>query len=363
MFPVDLAEVCITTCNVGTRVGILNTTKTFYSIIPQKQKGIPLIYRLFLFLFFFTLSLFGRYDAEAVKSCPDYDNMKHTRNTGHVVLHPAESYTVLQKHKGQMLLLLKGENPAQRWVDEECFSNESKNTKGEESTPYTKHTKKYENSAKHQDLLLALSWHNAFCETHRSRKECQRSLFSFGKTSNIEDRFVLHGLWPQPRNNVYCNVEKYLVSLDKHKQWNRLPEPELDAELKEELSKVMPGVNSNLHRHEWIKHGTCYGTDAQDYFEKAVHLTEQVNRSKVSSFFLRNMGKSVTLQQVRYQFDSSFGKGTGKRVELRCYKGLISELWLHLGSEGEDLASMLRNGKAIYSRCQKGIVDRAGYGR
>ncbi|WP_241497453.1 ribonuclease T2 family protein [Sulfurovum riftiae] len=322
-----------------------------------------MIYRLFLFLLFFTLSLFGRYDAAAVKMCPAFDNMKHTKNTGHVVLHPEESYTVLQKHKGQMLLLLKGENPAQRWVDEECFSEESKNTESKKKIAYTKHTKKYENSAKHQDLLLALSWHNAFCETHRSRKECQRSLFSFGKNSYREDRFVLHGLWPQPREKVYCNVAQDLVSLDKHRQWNRLPEPELDAKLKEELSKVMPGVISNLHRHEWIKHGTCYGSGAQNYFEKAVRLTEQVNRSKVSQFFLRNMGKSVTLQQVRYQFDSSFGKGAGKRVELRCYNGLISELWLHLGSEGDDLASMLKNGKAIYSRCQRGIVDRAGYGR
>ena len=322
-----------------------------------------MIYRLFLFLFFFTLSLFGRYDAAAVKVCPAFDNMKHTKNTGHVVLHPMESYTVLRKHKGQLLLLLKGQNPAQRWVDEECFSNGSNNTEDKETIAYAKHTKKYEKCVKQQGLLLALSWHNAFCETHQSRKECQRSFFSFGKTSNIENRFVLHGLWPQPRNNVYCKVEKNLVSLDKHKQWNRLPEPKIDSELKARLRKVMPGVNSNLHRHEWIKHGTCYGSSAQNYFEEAVHLTEQVNSAKVSQFFLRNMGRSVTLRQVRYQFDSSFGKGAGKRVELRCYKGLITELWLHLGSQGDDLASMLKNGKIIHSRCQKGIVDRAGYGR
>ena len=317
---------------------------------------------LFLFLLM-VFPLLARYEAAPTLNCPAYNNMRHTQNSHNVRLDTNREYTVLRHHKGQILLLIQGEQPVQRWVDEECFSDGSNSTEGEETTAYTKHTKKYENSTKHQDLLLALSWHNAFCETHRSRKECQRSLFSFGKSSYREDRFVLHGLWPQPRNNIYCKVEKNLVSWDKHKQWNRLPEPKIDSELKVKLAKVMPGVNSNLHRHEWIKHGTCYGSGAQNYFEKAVRLTEQVNSSKVSSFFLHNMGKSVTLQQVRYQFDSSFGKGTGKRVELRCYKGLISELWLHLGSEGEDLASMLRNGKAIHSRCQKGIVDRAGYGR
>jgi ribonuclease T2 len=306
-----------------------------------------------------TLSLFARYDAVAVKSCPAFNNMKHTKNTGHVMLQPQENYTVIRKYKGQMLLLLKGENPAQRWVDEACFSDKRNS---EENDVYTKHTKKYESGTGSQDLLLALSWHNAFCETHRSRKECQRGLFSFEK--NRDNHFVLHGLWPQPQNNDYCNVERPFITADKYGKWNKLPEPKLTAETMNALKEVMPGITSNLHRHEWIKHGTCYGTDAETYFKDAIALTNTVRRSKISDFFKKYTGKRVTLTRIRELFDECFGKGTGSRVELRCNRGMITELWLHLGSgENKELSSLLQNGKRVHSRCQRGIIDSAGYGR
>lgn len=320
--------------------------------------------RSFFLMLIMTFSLFARYEAVPAGNCPAYNNMKHTQNSHNVHLDTDREYTVLQHHKGQILVLVKGENPAQRWVDENCFSSKTpaydtyKN-----STVKSEHTKKYQKSVKPKYSLLALSWHNAFCETHRSRKECQRDLFSFGGKRYRESHFVLHGLWPQPRNNIYCDVDKTLVSLDKHHQWSRLPEPELDSELKEKLAKVMPGVSSNLQRHQWVKHGSCYGTNAQTYFKDAIALTEQVNGSKVSRFFVNNVGKRATLKQVRFLFDNTFGKGSGKRVELRCQNGLITELWLHLGNGGNDLASALKSGKPVYSRCQSGIIDRAGYGR
>ena len=64
--------------------------------------------------------------------------------------------------------------------------------------------------------ILVLSWHNAFCQTHRYKKECKRALFQRFE----ESRFVLHGLWPQPKNNVYCNVDESIITLDKRGQWN-----------------------------------------------------------------------------------------------------------------------------------------------
>ena len=310
-----------------------------------------------IFLLVMALSLFARYEVAPTENCPAYNNMKHSQNSHGVHLDTGRKYTVLQHHKGQVLVLVKGEQPAQRWVDESCFP-------ARREPEISEHTKKYEYAEKPKYLLLALSWHNAFCETHRSRKECQRSLSSFGQKRSKEDGFVLHGLWPQPHSRVYCKVPKTLVFLDKHHRWNRLPEPDIESELRRALSGVMPGVSSNLHQHQWVKHGSCYGTDAQRYFEDAVHLTEQVNASKVSRFFVQNTGKRVTLQQVRFLFDSAFGKGAGRRVELRCRQGLVTELWLHLGKADEtDLSVMLRNGKAARSQCQSGIIDRAGYGR
>ena len=151
--------------------------------------------KLILIFIFFTVSLLARHDAFPTQECPAFNNMKHTKNTHGVHLDTKEKYTILKHYKGQNLILVKGEQPAQRWVDDSCFSKHSEfsnpvNVEKVESstisiedelstaainTDIAKHTKKYEyiNTNKYQNKniskynLLALSWHNAFCETNR----------------------------------------------------------------------------------------------------------------------------------------------------------------------------------------------------
>ncbi len=322
--------------------------------------------KLIIVFIIFMVSLVAREEAFATKECPAFNNMKHSKNTHAVHLDTKQKYAILRYHKGQVLILIKGEQPAQRWVDDECFAksnNGSKNTDIIVDTKKYKNTNinKYNNPKLSQQNILALSWHNAFCETHRFKKECKGNIFYVSKNKYHEKHFVLHGLWPQPRDKTYCGVDRKLVAMDKHKQWNRLPPLGLNEDVKRKLTKVMPGVSSNLHRHEWIKHGTCYGKDVNRYFEDAVSLVEQVNDSKVGVFFTKNIGKHVTLQQIRVLFNRHFGVGTGKSVELKCKDGLITELWLHLGSGSDDLRELLKKGKQTRSRCQNGLIDRAGF--
>ena len=327
--------------------------------------------------------MFARFDAKPSHTCEAFNNMKHTKNTHHVFLDISRSYTILKHHKGQNLVLVKGEQPAQRWVDDSCFLRPSKKTNQSNVSPVkstvinikdelnqaalkmsrSKHTKKYEKPNTSKQNLLTLSWHNAFCETHLYKKECKRGLLVGLKKKYSERHFVLHGLWPQPKSKMYCGVSKKHVGMDKHKQWNRLPDIGLSATTKDALKDVMPGFSSNLHKHEWFKHGTCYGTDAEQYYKDAASLVSQVNDSKVGTFFMKNIGKVVTLKQVRHLFDTSFGMGTGKHVEMKCKGGLMTELWLHLGSGHNDLATLLKSGKITRSRCQKGRIDKAGFGR
>lgn len=324
---------------------------------------------LFLLL---TLGLFARYEAYPTQSCPAFNNLKHTKNTHNITLDTKREYTVLKKHKGQYLIIVKGENPAQRWVDGSCFDEQIQKSTSKESTKqellnfasadrFIDEVLGKEKVVKSKDNILALTWHNAFCETHRYKKECKRSGFALGKGKYSERHFVLHGLWPQPRSKVYCNVDKELVQVDKHGQWQHLPCLVMEEETEKRLEKVMPGYASGLHKHEWIKHGTCYGTDADVYFEDSVNFTEQFNNSKAGKFFSNQMGKRVTLQQIRSQVDRSFGQGAGKRVELRCKNGMITELWLHLGSGSDDLGTLLKRGKVVRSKCQGGMVDKAGF--
>lgn len=324
---------------------------------------------------------FARFEAYPTKECSAYNNMKHSKNSHNVQLNKNVKYTVLKHYKGQNLVLIKGEQPTQRWVDDSCFSKLKKKTNRsnvsrakpevvniEDELTFatlniarTKHTKNYQSNISSKQNLLALSWHNAFCETHRYKKECKRGVLSGVKKKYSESHFVLHGLWPQPRSKQYCNVDKELIAADKHKQWRNLPCLALDEETEERLEKVMPGFASDLHKHEWVKHGTCYGTEADRYFRDAISLTEQLNDSKVGDFFTKHIGKQVTLKQVRHLFDRNFGIGAGKRVEFKCKKGLVTELWLHLGSGSSELRELLHKGKITRSRCHKGTIDRAGF--
>jgi ribonuclease T2 len=365
-----------------------------------------------------TTYLLARFDAQPSKGCEAYNNMKHTKNTHHIVLDTKKSYTVLKHHKGQNLILVKGENPSQRWVDENCFDRPKSEESSKDSTenmqsmeaelarlekdmettlsPKAKKRKSLRNNVSKKDKvslsmedelaslekelqktlypnkkqvtaskqnLLALSWHNAFCETHRYKKECKRGFGSLLRSKSHEEQFVLHGLWPQPRNKIYCNVSNKNKALDKKRRWSDLPSLKLDEEFKIKLSIVMPGFTSYLHRHEWIKHGTCYGTDANTYYGNAMSLVEQFNKSSLASFFKVSKGKRVTLTQIKKIVQKEFGRGASKSIALQCKGGLITEVWLQLGSGADDLATLLKRGKKLYSRCKSGHIDKAGFGR
>jgi len=312
--------------------------------------------------------LFARFDANPTKECPAYNNMKHTSNTHGVVLDTSKKYTVLKKHKGQYLVLLKGEQVAQRWVDGDCFLSKRANTQNTQNIkhiskstalPSPKKALAKQTTSKN---LLALSWHNTFCQTHQRRKECKQSLFSTSKNNKYaQSHFILHGLWPQPRDNFYCNVSKEDIYKDKNRKWHKLDKLDLNSQTRDKLSKYMPGYSSNLHKHEWIKHGTCYGKDANEYFGDALGLVEQINSSKVGQFFTNNIGKKITIQQVKALFNRTFGAGSAKKVELKCRGGLVTELWLHLGSGSSDLKELLKSGKEVRSSCRYGILDKAGF--
>ena len=313
---------------------------------------------------------------EATQECKAFNNMKHTSNSNNVELEIGKKYRILQKNKGQILTLIEGERVAQRWVDESCFGDEKSESKREfkkvesekeASSSFSSRLQTYSQNMKkeasvlHQSTskqnLLALSWQNAFCQSHQYKKECKRmNSKDFGAFE-----FVLHGLWPQPRNNQYCKMSKKQVGMDKNKQWNRLDKLTLSSDTRKELAQKMPGYSSNLHLHEWVKHGSCYGTSANDYYVDAMKLLDAVNSSKVQQYFKQNIGRVVTLKEIRKTFNKEFGLGAGKHVTMNCKRGLVTELWLHLGSGENDLTGLLSKGKTPKSRCHKGRVDAVGF--
>jgi ribonuclease T2 len=303
-----------------------------------------------------TAVAYARFDARPAQACEAYNNMKHTRNTHHVVLSTDRDYTVVKKHKGQYLLLIKGETPAQRWVDDACFSTTSHQASSTRK-PKRTHTKATHPPATlartkgQTQTILVLSWHNAFCETHPRKQECRTD------ASSDAGHLVLHGLWPQPRSNAYCNVPPKVIAKDKHHQWRTLPNIDTEPETLELMDVYMPGYVSYLHKHEWIKHGTCYGTSPDRYYHDALTLAQEVDRSRVGQLLKRHIGTSVTLGQIRQAFDRDFGAHAGQRVEMKCDRGLLTELWINLGDRGEHLRTLIQKGKKRKSRCRKAKID------
>ena len=129
----------------------------------------------------------------------------------------------------------------------------------------------------------------------------------------------------------------------------------------------MPGYRSDLHRHQWTKHGTCYGTDADTYFDHAIGLIDQLNDSSVQALFEKRIGTRLRAAEVRAAFDRDFGPGAGDRVRLDCDRqGLITELRIGLKgpiSDDSRLGELIHAAPTRTVGCRGGWVDRAGRGR
>ena len=318
-----------------------------------------------------TVSMAGKQleiEREAIKDCKAFNNMKHTKNKNNISIKTGYVYRILEHRESQVMILIDNmaeSDLRQRWVDSDCFYKKEIVTnkviividsKGHEKVykPIDKTSIKQKISTQN---LLAISWQNAFCQTHKRRQECiDRDENHFGSRE-----FLLHGLWPQPRNNQYCDVDKKEIGKDKNKQWSKLKELRLSPKTRGKLEVLMAGYQSYLHRHEWIKHGTCYGTNADEYYSKSMELLQEINYSKVGEFFTNNINQTVNIKDIRKIFDKEFGIGTGESVDMRCKNGLIIALWLNIGGGDGTLSTLLKKGQKVKSSCNKGEIDALGF--
>ncbi|WP_180901402.1 ribonuclease T2 family protein [Martelella soudanensis] len=211
------------------------------------------------------------------------------------------------------------------------------------------------------EALLAASWQPAFCESHSAKPECR---------DQTDDRFdashfSLHGLWPMKRN--YCGVDDATRKLDQSGDWSSLPALDLEPETRTALQKVMPGSYSDLHRHEWYKHGTCSGMTPEGYFSRSIELLEDLNLSVVADLFAANIGRYLSESEIRSAFVAAFGNDADKRVKMKCAidgeRRLISEITIGLSeayAHEPALGPLIRQAGGTSFGCDGGIVDPAG---
>jgi ribonuclease T2 len=302
----------------------------------------------------------------AEQPCPATVSTKRPDNPGSIRLVPGRHYAVVGTNRADpshFRLRFEDANPKERWVEIRCgrLADEASTTAGasaRQSSPRPPPPSSRAGAMESQ-LVLAASWQPAFCELRETRPECRE------QTPERADarRFSLHGLWPQPIGNSYCGVAERERTLSKSGRWRLLPALDLDATTRARLDTLMPGTLSDLQRHQWVKHGTCYGTDADTYFRHSMLLLEQLNASGVRALFEENIGKRLTATRVRAAFDGAFGKGAGERVRLSCSDGLIEELRIGLKGAVDDAAEL---GELILTApkrspdCRGGWVDQVG---
>ncbi len=217
--------------------------------------------------------------------------------------------------------------------------------------------------AKSEALVLAATWQPAFCETRPEKPECRSQTAARFDASH----FTLHGLWPQPRGRAYCGVARNDKRADKAGRWAALPALDLEAATRAALERVMPGTRSFLHRHEWLKHGTCYASSAERYLRDSLSLMVQLNGSGVRAFFAERIGQRITADQIRARFAAAFGPGAGRRVKLVCKsdggRRLIVELRINLEgpvTPARDLAILIAAAPTTPPGCEAGLVDPVG---
>jgi ribonuclease T2 len=315
------------------------------------------------------VKLGGQFKASQI--CPALLSIKKGTNPGDVSISVGSTYRLLGKNKDvatHLWIEIPGANPRQRWVALACGSTDVDLAGSAPSTGGAA-VDTPNGSVKPKPLpkgskdgkpfyVLALSWQPAFCQSKPDKIECRTQTASRPDATE----FTLHGLWPQPRRNVFCGVDRTTAALDDQHQWDKLPAPDLSIETKVALATAMPGTQSLLERHEWVKHGTCYpGGTAEQYFKDAIRLARAVNDSVVQDFVAANIGKSITTSDLRAKFDEAFGKGAGERVRVACSRdGLISELTIGLKGDiaaGTSLPDLIAASEPTDSGCPQGVVD------
>jgi ribonuclease T2 len=319
-----------------------------------------------------SLSLAVARDLSAIKECEAYNNLRHTKNSHNVTLKVGNEYEILREQSGNYYIKVPNAKPQTRWVDKDCFGKSSAakemaqsqnialKPKEKKKSLFSKIFGKKESSSKlatssnsSLDSVLVLSWHNSFCENHSNKKECKRD------GGEAKNHLVLHGLWPQPRGNSYCGVSKDIVSKDRAKMWSALPKLELDSSVRKMLAQYMPGSQSNLQRHEYYKHGSCYSKDANRYYKDALALTKEVDFA-LGEFFRANIGKKVKAIVAKRVATKMLDKDIKNKIAFKCKGRVLSEVWISLKGQGSKLKELIKNAKPIRSNCTEFIIDAPG---
>ncbi|MCV2867627.1 ribonuclease T2 [Defluviimonas sp. WL0002] len=149
--------------------------------------------------------------------------------------------------------------------------------------------------------ILSLTWSPGWCEREgdlRRAPECR---------SGADRGFTLHGLWPQ----YDFGWPSWCHGGGRDPSWT-------DVEL---IAGLMG--SADLARHEWRKHGTCSGLDADAYFDLSRRAYDGVNLPDA----LQSLDRDVTLPAsvVEDAFVEANPDLDRNAITITCKQGMIAE--------------------------------------
>lgn len=244
----------------------------------------------------------GCFVATAV--CPAVPSIRTASNPGGIVTEVDRAYELLGANRADepshFQIRITAANPRDRWVEIGCGDAVA-------ACDLPDAPPRPPEASTSSGYVLAVSWQPAFCQINRTKSECRTQT----KQRFDSAHFALHGLRPQPRDNVYCGVSRQQRFAAEAGRWSDLPPPELTDETRADLDVAMPGTQSGLQRHEWIKHGTCYSDTPEEYYVESLQLMNQLNASPVRVLFAEGIGELVTADKVRAAFDEALRRWCG----------------------------------------------------
>ena len=96
-----------------------------------------------------------------------------------------------------------------------------------------------------------------------------------------------------------------------------------------------------------------------------------MNNSSVRELFVKNIGNSLSSNEIRNQFDKAFDDGAGSKVQVQCQKdidedqnNMVVELQVNLKGNiqpNTPIESLLQAGKTVPAGCTLGEIDPAGF--
>lgn len=158
-------------------------------------------------------------------------------------------------------------------------------------------------------FVLSLSWSPNWCVLEgdaRGSDQCE---------DRHDHGWILHGLWPQYERGFpdYCQTSASAPS----------------RQMTRKMADIMG--TSGLAWHQWKKHGTCAGLEAQDYFDLSREAFNQIKKPAV----LRRLTDTVRISPkvIEEAFIQSNPTLEPDQITITCKEGHIQEARICLSKD------------------------------